>query len=335
MKKIYLLLLLFLTVSLLPAGETYSFYLLSDMHLGAPETYNPKRFRGDIHRAQKALPAYEKMFAHMMKEGKDAKFVIQLGDMVEGNTKGEKEHTRQLTEAIAFLKKNFQIPVYHVMGNHDPYGPGGVAASKAVLLPEIAGQLKKKDLTAANYSFYQGDDLFIVTEYSKKAKGQEFITRTLKSLKKKPRYIFIATHIPFITLTDTAFADFLAQYNAVVLSGHIHRNYLLQYTKNNKTMTQITVCSWLPGKNGDKQRARQTSTDPNVFKEYIRSQAVKFKQPAFMAVYEKLWEPYLSFTQYAGNGYTKITVSDKGLLLLRQGSDITRKPVATTITINK
>ncbi|MBR1952447.1 MAG: metallophosphoesterase [Lentisphaeria bacterium] len=334
MKKI-LIFVSVLTVFILAAQESYSFYLLSDLHLGAPGTYDPKRFRGNIHRAELALPAYEKMFAHMMKTGQDAKFVMQLGDMVEGNTKGEKEHTQQLSEAIGFLKKNFSIPVYHVLGNHDAYGPGGVAAYNAVLLPEMARMVNKKSLKFANYSFFQGRDIFIVVDYTRRANGKKFILDTLNGLKEKPRYVFIAIHTPLIALNGTEFADILARYNAVVFSGHIHTNYLLRYSKKGKTMTQITVSSWLPAKNAGKQYARINSRNPEVFKEHIRYQAKKFKKPSFMAVYEKEWEPYLKMTHYKGNGYLKVTVSGKGLTLLRQGADITKKPVVETLEINK
>jgi hypothetical protein len=50
MKKLAAIFLL-LTVFLLSAGESYTFHLLSDLHPGAPDTYHPTRFKGDIHRA--------------------------------------------------------------------------------------------------------------------------------------------------------------------------------------------------------------------------------------------------------------------------------------------
>ena len=232
------------------------------------------------------------------------------------------------------LKKSFSIPVYHVKGNHDAYGPGGEVASRKVLMPEMAKMAGKENLAYANYSFFHGKDLFIIADYTRRSGGEAFIIKTLKSLKEKPRYVFIAIHTPLIALNGTELADFLAQYDAVVLSGHIHTNYLLQYTKNNKTMTQITVSSWLPAKNSDKQRARLVSKDPGVFKEHIRYQAKKFKKTAFMSVYEKDWEPYLSMIQYKGNGYMQIHVSDQGISLQMQGSDITQKAVSTAVKTN-
>lgn len=320
---------------LVSAGETYSFYLLSDTHWGAAETYDTKRFRGDIHRAEQAVPAYEKMFKHMVREGKDARFLIHLGDMVEGNAKGKKEQERQLKEAVDFLKKSFSFPVYYVRGNHDGHGPGGKEAVRAVLLPEMARGIGVEKLPSYNYSFTSGPDLFIVTDYAKSAKGEAFILKTLKAQKKKPRHVFIFVHVPVISsLTTPAWADTLARYNAVVFSGHIHRSFLLQYSKNGKKLTQVTVSSWLPGKNGDKIRSVLQPKGKEIFKNFIQSQAKKFKKQSFMSLYEKEWEPYLAISSFRGNGYMKVCVSDTEITLLLQGSDSASQPVKTTVYLN-
>ena len=331
MKKITLLLALS-AVMYLCAGESYSFHLLSDLHLGPADTYHPTRFKGNRLRADQTTPALKNMLIRIHKNTPDANFVIQLGDLVEGNTKGTPEHRQQLQTAINLLKECYPCPVYHTMGNHEPFGIGAAEALNAELLPEIAKTINQKQLKFVNYSFFHGDDLFIFSDYRRPAKGTQFITDTLKALKKKPRYVFIACHIPVTFLNRTELADTLAQYNAVVMSGHIHWNTVLHYTKNGKTMTQITVNAQLPPKNPAKQRIRISTTDKKVFRDFIEKQAKKHKKKNYMEYYTKEWEPYISsFTAFRGNGVSTIHVSDKGIFLERQSSDPAGKPITTTI----
>ena len=331
MKKIILLTVLS-TALFLAAGESYTFHLLSDLHLGSADTFHPTRFKGNKQRMALTMPSYKKMFARINKSMPDTKFLIQLGDLVEGNAKGSKEHQQQLNEAISLLKECCPYPVYHTMGNHEPYGLGAAEALDAVLLPEIARTINQKQMKFANYSFFYGEDLFIFSDYRRQAKGTKFITDTLKALKKKPRYVFIACHIPVITLTKTDLADTLAKYNAIVMSGHIHWNCLLYYTKNGNTMIQITVGSQLPPRNPDKYRAKISTTDKQVYRNYTEAQAKKMKKTDFMDYYTKEWEPYLtSFTAWSGSCVTTLHVSDAGITLTRQGSDPSVKPIVTTV----
>ena len=335
MKKFILLLTLAAAIHLC-AGESYSFHLISDLHLGPADTYHPTRFKGNRQRADLSTPALKNMLSRICKNTPDTKFVIQLGDLIEGNTKGTAEHRKQIRSAFNLLKESCPCPVYHTMGNHEPFGLGAAEALKAELLPEIAKTINKKQINFVNYSFFHGDDLFIFSDYRRPAKGSQFITDTLKALKKKPRYVFIACHIPVTFLTRTELADTLAQYNAVVMSGHIHWNTLLHYTKNGKTMTQITVTTQLPAKNPAKQRIRISTTEKKVFRDFIEKQAKKHKKKNYMDYYTKEWEPYItSFTTYRGSGVTTVHVSDSGIILERQGSDPAGKPIATTILKNK
>ena len=337
-KKLFVL---FLFPLLVAAGESYNFYLLSDTHFGTAETYstdpgNKLRYRGDVKRSDQAMPAYEQMFQHMVKtSGKETKFLIHCGDLIEGCAKGEKEYARQLTDSFALFKKHFPFPVYYIVGNHDVHGPSGKIAAQKVLRPEIARTLGKKNLKYANYTFTCGPDLFIAVDYLKQAKSEAFILGTLKKLKSAPRYLFILSHTPLIYLTSTKMADALAPYNTVIISGHIHNNLLLQYTKKGKTVTQITVSSWLSAKNAKKMQAKIVSTDKKQFKTRLTRQAEKFKKPDFIPnVYEKSWEPYLQYTAISGNGYAQLFISDQGITLLYQGADIKSKPVSMEIVSN-
>jgi hypothetical protein len=255
--------------------------------------------------------------------------------LIEGCAKGEKEYARQMTDAFALFKKHFSFPVYYVVGNHDVHGTGGKIAAEKVLRPEIARSLGKKRLKFANYTFTCGPDLFIAVDYQKQAKPEEFILETLQELKPRPRYLFILSHIPLIYLTTNKMADALAPYNTIILSGHIHSNLILQYTKNGKTVSQVTTSSWLPAKNADKIQAKFVTNDKKRLKDRLTYQAKKLKKDDFIKnVYEKEWEPFLQYTESSGNGYTQIFVSDREITILRQGANIKSKPVSTKIITN-
>ena len=335
MKKLAAIFLLF-TAFLLSAGESYSFHLLSDLHLGAADTYHPTRFKGDIHRAERVMPVFSQMFSDMMKVTPDAKFVIQLGDLIEGNAKGQKEHEKQINEAVAFLKKSFPCPVYHTMGNHEPYGIGNAEAIKTAFMPEIAGTIGKKQLKFANYTLSFKDDLFIFADFRNAAKSHEYILNTLKNLKKKPRYIFIAVHMPLVTrLTDTKLVDELSKYNVIVMSGHIHRNLLIHYVKNGNSLTQITVCTKASVSDVKNQQMKLSSQDKKTFRDFILYQATKRKMLSFMPDYDKDWAPYISsFASCYGNGFATLHVSDSGVYLKYHGPGIAA-PAVTLPVIKK
>ncbi|MBQ7207368.1 MAG: metallophosphoesterase [Lentisphaeria bacterium] len=339
MRKTFSLIVL-LACALLPAGESYAFYVISDTHFAPAETYNTApgtkfRFRGKVDRTVQVLPAYENMFRYMAQNaGTDTKFLIHCGDIVDGFAKGEAEHGQQLQFAVDLLKKHFSFPIYYTVGNHDGYGLGGMAALRAVLLPEMARTLGREKLPFGNYTVTVGDDLFIFTDYYRQAKGPQFIKDTLKALEKKPRHLFIIVHCPVIHLVKTDLVDLLAKYDAVVISGHVHRNYSLVYKKDGGSVTQVTVASGLP-QNPVWMRAVVTSTDLGTYKKYISEQAQKLggkKAPLIMADWERELEPYLgNHIARRGTGYAKIHVSDAGVRLEYQGANTQTPPLFTDL----
>ena len=109
MKKIALLLTLSAALYLC-AGESYSFHLISDLHLGPADTYHATRFKGNRQRADLSTPALKNMLSRICKNTPDTKFVIQLGDLIEGNTKGTAEHRKQIRSALDLLKESCPCP---------------------------------------------------------------------------------------------------------------------------------------------------------------------------------------------------------------------------------
>lgn len=50
-------------------------------------------------------------------------FVIQLGDLIDGRNKrmGSKEESKKALDTVLGIFQNLQVPVYHVLGNHELY----------------------------------------------------------------------------------------------------------------------------------------------------------------------------------------------------------------------
>ena len=339
MRKTFSLFFLLACV-LLPAGENYDFYVISDTHFAPGETYNTApgtkfRHRGKTDRTEKVLPACETMFRYMAKNaGPNTKFLIHCGDLVDGFAKNETEHGRQIKFAVDLLKKHFTFPVYYTVGNHDGHGLGGMAGLRAVLLPEMARTAGLEKLPFGNYTVTVENDLFIFTDYYRQAKGPQFIKDTLKSLTKKPRHLFVVVHCPVIHLVKTDLVDLLAKYDAVVISGHVHRNYSLAYKKDGGSVTQLTVASGLP-QNPVWMRAVITSKDLAAYKKYISEQVQKIwgqKAPGVMADWEKELEPYLAdYVARRGAGYARLHVSDAGIRLEYQGGNTQTPPLFTDL----
>ena len=109
MKRLATIFLL-LTVFLLGAGESYSFHLLSDLHLGAADTYHPTRFKGNIHRAERLMPVFSQMFSDMMKTTPDAKFVIQDG-LVKVNGEVDTRRGKKLVPGDVVEYRNMSVKV--------------------------------------------------------------------------------------------------------------------------------------------------------------------------------------------------------------------------------
>ena len=332
------------------AGESYDFFMISDPHLGAASTYCtdpavPKKFRTkkDIHRADKCMPAFKAMFEDMAKKtGKNTRFLFEAGDLVEGGTPGEEVHKQVLSDALGLLKNYFKIPIYMVKGNHEAYGMGGEAAHRAVLLAELAktAGLEMPDFT--NYTVAAGGDLFIFLDcYSgAKAKPWAFLSKTLKGLDKKPRYVFVGMHGPVIPShwnqkEIRAVLDQLLEYDAVLLCGHCHQNSITVYEKNGKKLVQVTVSTYLEPRKKMLLRPAENTRDQLLAK-YRTSLKERWKKEDFLPEFEREWAPYITdYRNFGGAGYAKFGVSDAGISVTYQSAVTSQKPLTFPLRGNE
>ena len=347
MKKFTALLILSLLSLAVLAGESYNFFMISDTHLGAAETFCtdpsvPKKFRSkkNIHRADRTMPALEAMFGDMAKKSDEkTRFLFEAGDLIEGGCRDEKTHEDVLRDALALLKKYFKYPVYMVKGNHEAYGMGGEEAYRAVLLPEIAKTAGQDKLDYANYTVTAGEDLFIFLDRfsGKRAKPWKFAEQVLDGLKEKPRYVFVGIHEPIIpSHWDQAeirpLLDRLLEYNAVLLCGHCHQNSITVFEKDGKKLVQITVSSVLDTESKGLLHPAGNTKD-QMLEKYRKSLVKRWKKEAFLPEFEKEWAPYITdYRNFGGAGYAKISVSGKGISIDYQSWVLTQPPLSFQVS---
>ena len=339
-----LLFLTFLcTVFAVLADDRYNFYMISDTHFGRASSFpkkwdGPKKYRipPRPNRADTAMPVYEAIFKDISKKA-DAKtkFLLECGDFVEGAAINGDIHKQELQFAIDFIYKHVKIPIFHVRGNHDNYGPGGDEAFNSTMLPVIAKRAGKKEMKYANYAFPCGKDYFIVLDYLTQSNWKGFLKETLASFKKPPRYLFVAIHTPFIShwnpVITGEICDLLLPYNTILLSGHIHCNSIIKYTKNGKSLMQVTTSLQLP------ERPKGTSVckkHRQTLEQYKTGTLKRVKNPRIRKAMEK-WMPCVTeFTLVQGTGYLKFDVSDSGVDAYFQGSNLASKPYKVSIIDN-
>ncbi|MBQ7207369.1 MAG: metallophosphoesterase [Lentisphaeria bacterium] len=340
-KRFFIFSALFALLCAAGTGESYSFFMISDPHLGAASTYCtdpavPKKFRTkkDIHRADKCMPAFKAMFEDMAKKtGENTRFLFEAGDLIEGGTKGEEVHKQVLTDAVGLLKKYFRIPIYMVKGNHEAYGMGGEAAHRAVLLPELAKTAGLEKLDFTNYTVAAGGDLYIFLDcYSgAKAKPWEFLGKTLKSLDRKPRYVFVGMHGPVIPShwnqkEIRTVLDQLLEYDAVLLCGHCHQNSVTVYEKNGKKLVQVTVSTYLEPKKKMLLHPAENTKD-QLLARFRDSLKGRWKKADFLPEFEREWAPYITdYRNFGGAGYARFDVSDAGISVTYQSAVLNQKP---------
>lgn len=297
------------------AGESYNFLFVSDTHFGAKKSYytGPEktlRSRKTRDRADRAMPVYEQLFARMAKEP-GAKFLVHAGDMIEGYTTGEDAHREELTNAIAFMKKHLDMPLYLVKGNHDAVGLGGKAAYREVMLKEI-GRNAGSELAEANYAFRCGGDLFVCVDYE--TDWLKFLKETLEKQTTRPRYTFLVLHLnvmPFVSKKMIDATELLSRHNGIILCGHHHRNMLLKYRGKSGEVVQLSVASMVQP-TAEQNRVRELDTDLAKFEAGFRK---RLKTPEQNKRFDRFWVPGLTEYRYAagGPGYMRIDVSDAGV----------------------
>ena len=262
------------------AGESYSVAILGDTHYDAePESvyhshYDESNKWAKIQHAEflrngemwrERCPRMVAASAALARS-LDTRFVLQLGDIIQGDCDDVPTHKKMLDDCIRLLRGPYpaDLPFLTVMGNHDFRGKGAREAYLEFAEPFIAKELRC--LTGADravkypaFSFRVGPDLWVFCDFETKDLGP---ICDLVDAGPSARHVFLVTHGPFTTFPANAHSfrwrlggdrkceasrprlyETLSRRRAVVLSGHTHTTCFYRHENKFGGFAEFTVNS--------------------------------------------------------------------------------------------
>ena len=233
----------------------------AEYHIAPPKTENSKRER--IRNINQWKGKSQQVLDAAAKQSKNtAPFIIQLGDITQGDCDNAELQGAAFKGAFAVLKKFFPgKKIFSINGNHDVRGAADAPqAADRFFIPLLKKELGKDvEMDGTNYAFRYGKDLYIFYDYSKQTSG-EF---TCKAIGSNPdaRHIFFMTHLPlfpcsggnpgWIVKEAKDLVPLFAKHNVIVLCAHTHMFGYIVYKNKDGVIPQLTVNSmginWTPG----------------------------------------------------------------------------------------
>ena len=256
----------------------YSVVILGDTHYDAPD---PDRYHADYtdpnptreanHRKEFVrnadmwdvrCPALVNRAARLVDD--DTRFVLQMGDLIQGDTATAAAHTAFLADTFDLLKQGVapNLPFVTVAGNHDLRGNDDAVAKKAYAdyMPARLSKELGKPIQDTNFRFDVGDDAYIVLNFT-----QADVARIEQLLRgaEGARHTFVVVHSPVFPYDSASYwwwillgsrddkraeerrhvRRLLASRQAVVLCGHTHKTELLDWYGDGGRITQMTMSS--------------------------------------------------------------------------------------------
>ena len=210
---------------------------------------------------------------------KPTRFILQLGDLVQGDCNNADMHAKMLKDAVAAMRGGFPsgTPFLTVLGNHDVRGLNARDAYLGFAQTFMADEIKR--LTGVKpgstkypvFSFRLGDDLWVFCDFDPASKSSETLRRQLQDADmdslcgvieadRSARHVFLVTHGPFTAsavssgvrwrLAGMASEDkrmnlykTLSRRHAIVLSGHTHLTDFYLHENEYGGFSEMTVNS--------------------------------------------------------------------------------------------
>lgn len=257
--------------------DKYSIVILGDTHYddADPLRYHsgyadPKPKRDALHRQEFArngemwagrCRSLVKRAACLVDD--DTRLVLQMGDLIQGDTADAATHKRFLEDAMNLFKDSLapNLPFVTVVGNHDIRGNDDAVCRQAYkeYMTVRMGEELGREIDDVNFLFRVGPDTFVVVDFNKPR------TDSIKALLEEARgarHVFLITHGPAIPVGDEYYYWFLlgskkdkyavqrrelrallASMNAIVLCGHTHTTEFLDWKGDGGRITQMIMNS--------------------------------------------------------------------------------------------
>ena len=191
-------------------------------------------------------------------------FILQLGDIIQGDCDHIPTHQKMLDDCIKMLKKPYpdNMPFLTVVGNHDFRGKGAKKAyfdfAHPFMTKEIemlTGKKLEKPVEYPIVSFRKGPDLWIFCDFEKANLNK---ICNIIDADDAARHVFIVTHGPFTTYANTKsyrwrlgggvralksrqrLFDTLSKRRGIVLSGHTHSTTYYRFENSLGSFCEFT-----------------------------------------------------------------------------------------------
>ena len=257
----------------------YSVLVLGDVHFDAPEIgvyhahYKPKEGR-----AAEIFPLrmkrehdqwsglMQRLAAAARKDIRpDTKFVLQQGDLIQGNCARAEVHAKMLEDGFAYFKKTVSpdLPFVPVVGNHDVDQNSWLDKKSAMdvycetMFPKLTRELGRT-IDNTTFAFRQGPDLFLYADFN--FPDPERILNLLEE-NADVRYTFLVSHGAVVPVglgkgyrwfllgkkeheaARRKLFSVLCRRNAIALVGHNHVTSLVDVKTTEGRLTQFMATS--------------------------------------------------------------------------------------------
>jgi hypothetical protein len=246
------------------SGSDWSFTLLGDLHFDRLEHHDwdwvRKHQPNDVRQIEnysritkEYLPPLLKHVAEQTRTDPTRKFVVQLGDLVEGLCGTPELARRHCREAAKWIDGfQFERPFLITKGNHDITGPGAREAYDEILTPWMRQQTN----TAANFERSDNGWKFVFFDsYDRQA--LDWLEKTLTPADRGK--VFVITHLPVVPYNArslwalyahprqqeqrTRLLRLLEDHQAIVLCGHLHKYAWLRRESDTGSFSQLALSS--------------------------------------------------------------------------------------------
>ena len=338
-----------------PEASAYSVLVLGDVHFDSPDVgiyhahYKPKA--GSV--GAKIFPLrmkrehdqwsglMQRLAAAARKDIRaDTRFVLQLGDLIQGNCAKAAIHAKMLEDGFAYFKNTVSpdLPFVPIVGNHDVDNSIWLDKKpvkevyRETMLPKLSQELGQS-IGNPTFAFRQGPDLFLCVDFN-----FPDCPRILHLLEDNPdvRYTFIVSHGAVVPVCGgrnfrwfllgwkkhavarrRLFAE-LCRRRAIALVGHNHQTSLAELVTPEGRLTQFMATSVWEAERQATVQPRHTTPDgygkfPKKAKDYDADDA--------RALFGE-YRPHLTdFFMSGQQGRCRLDVSDAAVTMTVFGGD--------------
>jgi len=338
------------------AGESsYSVLVLGDVHFDTPDVevyhahYKPKP--GSV--AARIFPLrmkrerdqwsgrMQRLAAAARRDVRsDTRFVLQLGDLIQGNCARASVHEKMLEDGFGYFKKTVSpdLPFVPIVGNHDVDGSIWLDKKPVMdvycetMLPKLSQELGR-NVDNPTFAFRQGPDLFLCVDFNFPDHQ-----RILDLLEDNPgvRYTFVVSHgavVPVCggrnyrwfllgkknhTAVRRKLYSELCRRRAIALVGHNHQTAFADFRTPEGRLTQFMATSvWDAERQMTAQPRHTTPAGYGIFPQ----KAKDFDADDARALFGE-YRPHLADFFISGQqGRCRLDVSDASVTMTVFGGD--------------